>query len=190
MGKIIVSMFVTFDGVIEDPGGSEGWKYGGWQLPLFDDVMAAEIGPLVMGADALLLGRVTYEGFAAAWPSVTDEFGAKMNSMPKFVPSRTLQDATWNATVLKGDVPDEVARLKQRPDLNTIVVMGGAQLVHTLREHNLIDEYRLWVHPVVLGSGKRLFKEGIDPTKLTLIDTKTTSTGVVLLTYTPAQSEQ
>ncbi len=139
------------------------------------------------------MGRITYEGFAAAWPSMTDEggFADKMNSMPKYVASTTLTETTWNASLIKGDVAEEVAKLKQQPG-NNLLVLGSGQLAATLREHNLIDEYQLLVHPVVLGSGKRLFKErstgqGSDVSTLQLVDTRTTSKGVLILTYRPAQ---
>jgi len=188
MSKVVASTFLSLDGVMEDPGGSEGFEHGGWQLPYLDDDGGRIMGEQLAVAEALLLGRVTYEGFAAAWPSMTDEegFADKMNSMPKFVASTTLKEAQWNATVIKGDVAEEVARLKQRPG-GDLLIFGSGRLVHTLREHNLIDEYSLWVHPIILGSGKRLFKAGRDATPLNLVDTKTTSMGVLVLTYQPAK---
>jgi dihydrofolate reductase len=187
MSKIVVSTFLTVDGVMEDPGGSEGFEHGGWQLPFFDDVMAGVMVQQLTTAEALLLGRITYQGFAAAWPSMTDEggFADKINSMPKHVASTTLTDTEWNATLIKGDVAEEVARLKQQPG-GDLLVWGSAQLVDTLRRNNLVDEYQLMVHPIVLGSGKRLFKDGSVVTNLKLVDSKTTGTGVMLLTYNPA----
>jgi dihydrofolate reductase len=189
MSKVVVSTFVTVDGVMEDPGGSEGFKHGGWQLPFFDQDLAAGVREELFVADALLLGRVTYQHFAAAWPSMTDDdgFADRMNSLPKFVASTTLQEPlAWNATLLKGDVAEAVAELKRSPGQN-ILVQGSSELARTLLRHGLVDEYRLRVHPVVVGSGKRLFNDGIPPTTLRLVDTQVTSTGVVGLTYQPAQ---
>ncbi len=135
------------------------------------------------------LGRVTYQGFAKAWPSMTDEqgFADRMNSLPKFVVSTTLKEVEWNnARLMKGNIVEEVSKLKQQPGQD-ILVSGSGELVHTLMQHDLIDEYRLMVHPVVLGSGKRLFRDGSDTTVLRLVDTKTFSSGVVVLTYQPAK---
>ena len=177
MRRIVVSEFVTLDGVMEDPGGAEGFDRGGWAFqfergPDGDKFKLDE----VLEADALLLGRNTYEGFAKAWPTVTDEvgFAEKMNSMPKYVVSSTLESADWNnSTVINGDVAEEVAKLKQQPGGN-ILVAGSAQLVQTLMDHDLVDEYRLMIYPVLLGSGKRLFKDGIDTTALQIIETNQT----------------
>src|SRR5207253_7591035 len=137
MSKVVVSTFLTLDGVMEDPGGSEGTEHGGWQIPYVDADAGRYMSEQLFAADALLLGRVTYQGFAAAWPSVTDEegFADKMNSMPKFVASTTLTETQWNATLIKGDVPEEVARLKQQPG-GDLLVFGSGKLVHTLRQHN------------------------------------------------------
>ena len=177
MRRIVVSEFVTLDGVMEDPGGAEDFDRGGWAFqfergPEGDKFKLDE----VLEADALLLGRKTYEGFAKAWPTVTDEvgFAEKMNSMPKYVVSSTLESADWNnSTVINGDVAEEVAKLKQQPGGN-ILVAGSAQLVQTLMDHDLVDEYRLMIYPVLLGSGKRLFKDGIDTTALQIIETNQT----------------
>ena len=177
MRRIVVSEFVTLDGVMEDPGGAEGFDRGGWAFqfergPDGDKFKLDE----VLEADALLLGRKTYEGFAKAWPTVTDEvgFAEKMNSMPKYVVSSTLESADWNnSTVINGDVAEEVAKLKQQPGGN-ILVAGSAQLVQTLMDHDLVDEYRLMIYPVLLGSGKRLFKDGIDTTALQIVETNQT----------------
>jgi dihydrofolate reductase len=137
-------------------------------------------------SDALLLGRVTYQGFAEAWPSRTGEFADKFNSMPKFVVSTTLEDPEWNnTTVIKGHVAEEVAKLKQRPG-GDIVIHGSAQLVQALLEDDLIDEYRLMVFPIVLGRGKRLFRDTGKATTLKLVDSKTVGAGVLILTYQPA----
>jgi dihydrofolate reductase len=173
MRRIVVSEFVTLDGVMEDPGGAEGFDRGGWAFqfergPDGDKFKLDE----VLEADALLLGRRTYEGFAKAWPTVTDEvgFAEKMNSMPKYVVSSTLESADWNnSTVITGDVAGEVAKLD-----GNILVAGSAQLVQTLMDHDLVDEYRLMIYPVLLGSGKRLFKDGVDTTPLQIVDTNQT----------------
>jgi dihydrofolate reductase len=173
MRRIVVSEFVTLDGVMEDPGGAEAFDRGGWAFqfergPDGDKFKLDE----VLEADALLLGRKTYEGFAKAWPTVTDEvgFAEKMNSMPKYVVSSTLESADWNnSTVINGDVAEEVAKLD-----GNILVAGSAQLVQTLMDHDLVDEYRLMIYPVLLGSGKRLFKDGVDQTALQLVETNQT----------------
>jgi dihydrofolate reductase len=146
--------------------------------------MATGVRDGLFAAGALLLGRVTYEQSAAAWASMTDEegFADRMNTMPKYVASTTLREPlAWNATLLDGDVPAAVAKLKQQPGGDLLVQGSG-----TLMQRNLIDAYQLWVHPVVLGSGKRLFADGVAPTSLQLVDTKTTSAGVVVLTYQTA----
>ncbi len=190
MGKIVVTEFVSLDGVMEDPGGSESYKYGGWTF----EIARGEEGDKfkldeAFSSQALLLGRVTYEGFAAAWPSREGEFADKFNSMPKYVVSSTLEEPEWNnSTVLKGDVPVEVAKLKQEKD-GEIVVHGSARLVQTLIEHDLVDEFRLMVFPLVLGSGKRLFGETSDKKPLRLVDSKTVGDGVAILIYEPAPEE-
>jgi dihydrofolate reductase len=184
MRKIIVSEFVTLDGVMEAPET--------WQFPYYSDDMGEVIKAQILASDAMLLGRVTYEVFAAYWPSQTNnEFGIadKLNSSPKFVVSSTLQKAEWNnSTLIKGNVAEEISKLKQQPDGN-IRITGSATLVQSLMQADLIDEYQLMVHPVVLGSGKRLFRDGSDTLKLKLLDTKTFSKGVVLLCYQPAGKE-
>jgi dihydrofolate reductase len=190
MRKVIVSEFVSLDGVVEDPGGGEGSEWGAWGFefdrgPEGDKFKLDELA----AADALLLGRVTYEGFAAAWPSATDEEGYadRMNGYPKHVVSTTLEEPLeWNnSTLIKGDVAEEVSSVKQRPGKD-ILVFGSADLVNTLMKHGLVDEYRLMVFPIVLGSGKRLFGDGLDTTVLELVDTKAFDSGVVVLTYRPA----
>lgn len=188
MRKVIVSEYVTLDGVMEDPGGSEGTEHGGWSFQFWSEEAAKFKFDELFASDALLLGRVTYQGFAAAWPTMTDagEFAVRMNSLPKFVVSKTLEKVEWNnARLLKGDVAEEVSRLKQQPGQD-ILVSGSGDLVHTLMQHDLIDEYRIMVHPVVLGSGRRLFSDGSARTVLKLVDTKTFSSGVVVLVYQPA----
>jgi dihydrofolate reductase len=186
VGRIVVTEFVSLDGVMEDPGGSEKFAQGGWSFKIsrgdegdkfkLDETFASE---------ALLLGRVTYEGFAEAWPSREGEFADKFNSMPKYVVSSTLDQPEWNnSTVLKGDVVEEVGKLRQEQD-GDIVVHGSARLVQTLLEHDLVDELRLMVYPVVLGSGKRLFGDTSDKKPLRLVDSKVVGDGVAILIYEP-----
>jgi dihydrofolate reductase len=187
MGKIVVTEFVSLDGVIEDPGGSENFKYGGWsfEIPRGDEGDKFKLDE-ALGADALLLGRVTFEGFAEAWPSREGEFADKFNNMPKYVVSSTLDDPKWNnSTVLKGDLANEIPKLKDRHD-GDIVVHGSAQLVQSLLENDLVDELRLMLYPVVLGSGKRLFGDTSDKKPLELVDSKTVGDGVTILIYEPA----
>ena len=185
MGKIVVTEFVSLDGVMEDPGGAEGFKHGGWTFE-FDSGDEGNQFKLdeTLEAEALLLGRVTYEGFAAAWPSMEDPvgFADKMNSMPKYVVSSTLENPEWsNSTVLEGDLGEAVGKLKQEID-GVILVGGSAQLARSLIELDLVDELRLMVFPVVLGSGKRLFGEASDKRTLRLADSKTVGDGIVILT--------
>jgi dihydrofolate reductase len=190
MGRIVVTEFVSLDGVVEDPGGAEDYKYGGWSF----EFSRGEEGDKfkldeALHSEALLLGRVTYEGFAKAWPSRDGEFADKFNSMPKYVVSSTLEDPEWNnSTVLKGDIAKEVSKLKQDQD-GDIVVHGSPQLVQTLLEHDLVDEFRLMVFPVVLGTGKRLFGDTSDKKGLKLADSKTVGDGVAILIYEPAAKE-
>jgi dihydrofolate reductase len=187
MGKVVVSEFVTLDGVMEDPGGSEGIEGGGWAFR-FERGEAGNRFKLdeLTDAGALLLGRTTYEGFAAAWPGRTDEqgFADRMNSMPKHVATRTRTELDWNAHVLQGDAVDAVRRLKEQGDANYLIY-GSPTLVNALAPHGLIDEYRLMTFPVVVGSGRRLFDEG-PQVALRLADSWTTTTGVAILTYVPA----
>jgi len=192
MGKLVVTEFVSLDGIIEDPGGSEGTEQGGWSFrhpaPDSEQFKAEEL----RDSDVQLLGRVTYEGFAAAWPAMeeaTGDFGKKMNAMPKVVVSTTLTEPAWNnTTVVSGSVADEVARLKAQYD-GDILVQGSATLVETLNEQNLVDEYRLMVHPVVLGRGKRLFGNGAAGTDLELVDSRKVGPNVLLLIYRPASGK-
>jgi dihydrofolate reductase len=187
MGRIVVTEFVSLDGVIEDPGGAEGFKHAGWSF----EISRGEEGDRfkleeTMGSAALLLGRVTYEGFADAWPSREGEFADKFNQMPKYVVSSTLKDPDWtNSTVIGGNVREEVARLRDEID-GDIVVHGSATLAQALIEEDLVDEFRLMVFPVVLGSGKRLFGETTDKKPLHLADSKTVGDGVEILIYQPA----
>jgi dihydrofolate reductase len=184
MARIIVTEFISLDGVVEDPGGAEDFKYGGWtfEIDRGDEGNRFKLDE-TMETDALLLGRVTYEGFAAAWPSREGEFADKFNSMPKYVVSSTLQQPEWsNSTVVGGDVAESVRRLRNELDGN-LVVHGSVRLVQTLIEHDLVDELRLMVFPVVLGSGRRLFGETSDKKRLTLVESRTVGDGVTILTY-------
>lgn len=189
MRKVIASIFVTVDGVMEDPGGAEGFDLGGWSFKYGgrSDDDTRDAGDLLRGSDALLLGRATYEGFAKAWPGMTDGgwYADRMNSLPKYVVSSTLDKAEWNnSTIIKSDMAKEVAELKQQPGQD-ILIFGSGQLVSGLLEHGLIDELRLLVHPVVLGRGKRLFAEG-SPVGLTAADAKVFGSGIVRLVFQPA----
>jgi dihydrofolate reductase len=188
MGTIVVTEFVSLDGVMEDPGGAEDFKYGGWTFEISrgDEGDQFKLDE-TMRSEALLLGRVTYEGFAAAWPSREGEFADKFNDMPKYLVSATIDDPAWsNSTVLKGDIPSEVAKLKERHD-GEIVVHGSARLVQALLEDDLVDELRLMVFPVLLGTGKRLFGETSDKKRLELADSKVVGDGVAILTYKRAE---
>ncbi len=187
MGRIVVTEFVSLDGVMEDPGGSEGSKHGAWTFQ-FSRGEEGDTFKLdeTMGSEALLLGRVTYEGFAAAWPSREGEFADKFNTMPKYVVSSTLRDPEWaNSTVLEGDVVEAVTKLKREQD-GDIVVHGSASLAQALIDNDLVDELRLMVFPVVLGSGKRLFGDS-GMKRLQLVDSKTVGDGVMILVYRPAE---
>jgi dihydrofolate reductase len=189
MGKIVVTEFISLDGVIEAPGGGEDYKHAGWTF----EIDRGEEGDRfkldeLLEAEAQLLGRVTYEGFAAAWPGMEDGagFAEKMNSMPKYVVSSSLQEASWeNSTILRGDLADEVAKLHREID-GVILVAGSAQLVQGLIERDLVDELRLMVFPVLLGEGKRLFGGVTAKKPLNLVDSKTIGAGIALLTYEPA----
>ena len=187
MGRIVVTEYISVDGVVEAPSGTETFERIGWT----DDFSRGPEGDAfkfdeTMASDALLLGRVTYDGFAPVWPHVEGEFGDKFNSMPKYVVSSTLENPEWNnTTVLHGDVVEEVAKLKEQYERD-IVVHGSPQLVQTLIEHDLVDELRLLVYPVVVGAGKRLFGETSQKQNLRLIETSTFDDGVHLLVYRPA----
>jgi dihydrofolate reductase len=184
----VVTEFVSLDGVMEDPGGAEGYEHGGWTF----EIDRGEEGDAfkldeTRDAEALLLGRKTYEGFAAAWPSRDGEFADKFNGMPKYVVSRTLETPEWNnSTVLGGDVAAEVTRLRDRLD-GDIVVHGSAQLVQTLLDRDLVDEFRLMVFPVLLGSGKRLFGAS-GKKRLRLKDSRTVGDGVEIQIYEAVRS--
>ncbi len=202
MRKVIVSEFVTLDGVTEDPGGAEGFEHGGWSIRLGSGEQQRFKYDELAAADALLLGRKTYEGFAAAWPSMVEGYDGPgraelqrytdmMNGYPKHVASRTLQEPlAWNnSTLIEGDVAEEVSGLKEQPGKD-ILVFGSARLVRTLMGHDLIDEYRLMVFPIVLGKGKRLFGDVGETRALRLVDTNPVGPdGVLVLTYRPAGEE-
>jgi dihydrofolate reductase len=187
MSRIIVTEFVSLDGVIEDPGGSENFKHGGWSFE-FNRGEEGDKFKLdeTMSSDALLLGRVTYEGFAAAWPSREGEFADTFNNMKKYVVSNTLQSADWNnSTILNGDVVAEISKLREQPG-GDVVVHGSARLVQTLLENDLVDELRLMIFPVVLGSGKKLFGETTDKKTFRLVSSRTVGDGVEIQIYEPA----
>jgi dihydrofolate reductase len=197
MRKLVVTEFITLDGVMQGPGGpdedrSGGFEYGGWQMPFNDDVMGKEADVGMASADAMIFGRKTYEIFAAYWPNQPDDnpFASFLNSVPKYVASRTLKEPLeWaNSTLIMGDVAEEVRKLKEQPGKD-ISVLGSGDLAQTLMEHGLVDEYALWIHPLVLGSGKRVFREGGPKISLSLADSKTSGTGVLLLTYRPTDKE-
>ncbi len=196
MRRVVVVEYVSVDGVIQAPGHSGedpegGFDHGGWTGPFMAE-HRRYLSEAFPAAGAFLLGRLTYEIFAAYWPTVTDEedeIASALNSLPKYVASTTLNELEWDGTtVIKSDVAGEVAKLKEQPGRD-ILVVGSSGLAQTLMQHNLVDEYRLWVHPIVLGSGKRLFREGVPATTLRLVDTKTTSSGLVILTYQSAAKE-
>ncbi len=176
MRKLVMTMFLSLDGVIENPA---------WTAPYWNDETAKYKADEMIASDALLLGRVTYEGFAAAWPSRKDDGAEEMNSRPKYVVSTTLNEVTWNNShLIKSNVVEEITKLKQQPGQD-ILVYGSGTLVQTLIQHNLIDRYRLLVYPVVIGSGQRLFKDGSTAT-LKLVEAQSFSSGVVALDYEPA----
>jgi dihydrofolate reductase len=186
MRKVVAAEYVTVDGVMTDPGGVGEIEHGGWSNAYFNGELATYQSEQLFASDALLLGRVTFEGFAAAWPSMEEtegEFAVRMNALPKFVVSRSLNEPLpWNGTLLKGDLAEEVATLKEQPG-EDILIYGSGQLVNALHPHGLIDQYRLMVFPLILGIGEHLFRKATDKCELTLSDAKMTSTGVALLTY-------
>jgi dihydrofolate reductase len=181
---VIVQEFVSLDGVMQAPGDEREFEGGGWQRPFVGHDHMALMVDQMRDADALLLGRKTYEMFAGAWPKRHDDSGLadRMNEMPKFVASTTLREVAWNATLLKGDVSNAVSHLKDEPGRG-LVLVGSRTLAHYLHQHDLVDEYRLWFHPVILGSGLRLFDEGLNPAVWSLFDVTSTGEGVVVATY-------
>jgi dihydrofolate reductase len=193
-GKLTLTTFLTLDGVMQAPGGpdedrSGNFRHGGWLVPFADEDMGRIIDEVFATTDAFLLGRKTYDIFAAHWPRVTDPadpVASALNRLPKYVVSRTLDKAEWhNSTVIRGDIPKQVAELKRRHE-RQILIQGSSELIQTLLATDLVDEYRLLVFPVALGSGKRLFGSGTVPAALKLVDTRTTSMGVVVSTYRPS----
>ena len=190
MGKIVISENVSLDGVIQDPTGEEGFRLGGWfgQIGDKDREAWAQVElDEALGTEALLLGRRSYEWFAARWASRSGEWADRLNSLPKYVVSSTLEDPDWhNSTVLKGDAVNEVSKLKQRVN-GDIVVYASGQLVHTLIEHDLVDELRLMIYPFVLGAGERLFGETSDQKPMRLVDTRPVGDGLAFLTYQPVR---
>jgi dihydrofolate reductase len=192
MGELVVNMFTTLDGVLQGPGGPDedregGFEYGGWQAPHIDEESRKVIGDHLAGLEALLLGRKTYEIFAAYWPKQPAEnpIAARLNGAPKYVASQTLETVGWtNSELLQGDVPEAVGRVKAL--FGRVDVIGSGNLVQTLLRNDLVDRLYLFVYPVLLGSGKRLFGEGTVPTALRLVESATFPKGAVLLTYEPA----
>jgi dihydrofolate reductase len=194
MGAITIATFVTLDGVMQAPGGPDedrdgGFEHGGWSFPYFSEDMGAVIDGAFAKAEAILLGRRTYEIFAASWPNFPDKddpVAARLNTLPKYVVSTTLETADWQpATIIRGDVPVEVAKLKEQHE-GEIQVHGSAALAQTLHAHGLIDEYRLFIEPIVLGTGKRLFEPGAAPTALRLVESRPMGKGAVLAIFQPA----
>lgn len=194
MRKLRVIEFLSLDGVMQAPGALDedtegGFPHGGWALAYHDEVLAGAVAKGMAETDAYLFGRKTYERFAAYWPTAPKEipFTEPLNNTPKYVASATLNDVEWqNTTLIKGAVVQEVARLKQQPG-NNIAVLGSGQLVQTLMKEDLVDEYFLTVYPIVLGRGKRLFRDPDQMARLRLVESDTTGTGGVMLTYQPAR---
>ncbi len=193
MRQLVVIEFMSLDGVIQSPGSPDedpegGFQHGGWQQPYVDEVIGAAAAEGMAATDAYLFGRKTYEGMVRHWPNAPadDPIAAHLNPAPKYVASRTLQELTWqSSTLIEGDVPAAVAALKRR-DGGNIAVLGSAQLVHTLIENDLVDEYRLFLQPLLIGSGKKLFRGSDTVRRLRLVDSKPTTTGGMILTYRPA----
>jgi dihydrofolate reductase len=189
LGALVVNMFISLDGVLQGPGAPDedregGFEYGGWQAPYLDEESGKVIGDHIAGLEALLLGRRTYESFAAYWPKQPAEnpIAARLNGAPKYVASRTLDTVGWaNSRLLEGDAAEAVARLKG--EIGRVDVIGSGDLVQTLLGNDLVDRLNLWVHPLLLGGGKRLFAEGTVPTALRLVESATFGKGVVHLIY-------
>jgi dihydrofolate reductase len=195
MRRVIVGTFVSLDGVMQAPGGpdedrSGGFQHGGWQMSYFDDASGQAISEGMARIDGFLIGRKTYEIMAPYWPNQPEDnpIASQMNRLAKYVVSTTLTEPLeWqNSTLIKGDVAEEIRNLKREPGKD-LSVLGSGALAQTLMQHGLVDEYQIMVHPLILGSGKRLFGNGIPKIPLELIDTKTTATGVVILTYRPVE---
>lgn len=190
MRRIVAAEYLSLDGVGEDPGRLGEFDRRGWMIPYYDEELAEYMSDQLFASDALLLGRTTYEGFVSVWPARSgDPIADRMNSLPKFVASTTVDEPLeWNATLLSGDVADEVQRLKQQPGQN-LLIYGSQTLVHTLMQRDLIDVYQMMVVPLFLGRGKRFFSDGLDTTALSLTDVGTTRAGVVMLTYERAAND-
>jgi dihydrofolate reductase len=196
MGKLIVNTFISLDGVMQSPGMPEedregGFDQGGWQVPYFDQESGEVMAQAMAAFDALLLGRKTYEIFASYWPHAPadDPIAAMLNAAPKYVASRTLGSAEWNnSTLIKGDIGDEVTRLKEAYD--EVHTSGSGNLVQSLMHHELVDQYNLWVYPVLLGNGKRLFGSGTTPSALRLVQSRTFGNGALQLSYEPTGKPQ
>jgi dihydrofolate reductase len=182
MRKLVASFFISLDGVVQGPGPGDDFELAGWTMPYWDDDVAAFVGAGMQAADTLLLGRVTYQGFAAAFASSSGPDAEAMNAYRKYVVSTTLEQADWaNSSLIRGNVVEEITKLKQQPGQD-IGMSGSGTLVQTLLRHKLIDELNLLIYPVVLGRGKRLFEDGLNPT-LKLTQSKTSRSGVLLTTY-------
>jgi len=183
---LCVSTLVTLDGVVQDPGGFGETEDGGWSHPYFDDEAGRLAYEQVLASDVFLLGRETYELFKEYWTRVHEgEYAARLNSMPKLVASTTLHEPLeWNAKLVEGDVAEAIAKLKSE-DGGDILMYGSPTLMRTLAANDLVDQYKIWIHPIVLGGGKRLFTDGFDQSSLELVDVQSLSTGVVILTYRP-----
>jgi dihydrofolate reductase len=184
MRPVIVQEFLSLDGVMQSPGDASEFPRGGWQRQFIGDDHLKLMVTQMLDADALLLGRKTYQAFANVWPTMTGMQGLadRMNAMPKFVVSRTLRKVEWNATLLQGDVAESIADLRAQPG-NGLVVVGSRDLARYLQRNDLVDEYRLWIHPVIVGAGSHLFDAGLDTSLWNFIDLATTKEGVVVLTY-------
>ncbi len=185
MRKLIATEFITLDGIMEDPGGAEKTKYGGWSGQFWNEEAQKYKYDELFATDALVLGRVTYDGFAAAWPSMADEdgFADRMNSIPKYVASETLDHLEWsNSILIEENIVEQISKLKQEAGQD-IIIHGSGELINSLLPHQLIDEIHLMVFPIVLGGGKRLFKETAELNRLQLLETKTFETGVIVLHY-------
>jgi len=197
MQKLVVNTFLTLDGVMQAPGDPQedtegGFTHGGWQIPYFDDDAGKIMDKNIAATEALLLGRKTYQIFAAYWPTAPtdDTIAKKFNHIPKYVVSTTLDKAEWNnSTLIRSNIPEEIAKLKQKPGSGVLSVTGSGKLAQTLIKQNLVDEYELWIHPLVLGSGKRLFEDVVIPSNLKLMESKTTGSGVLILTYQPDKKQ-
>lgn len=192
MRKIIATEYVTLDGVMEDPGGGEKFRFGGWSFRFWNEEASKFKLDELLSCDTLLLGRVTYQGFAKAWPTMKDNagFADRMNSIQKYVISKTLKNAAWNnSSIINGNILEETTKLKDQKGKN-ILIAGSGKLVVYLMNHNLVDEIRLMVHPVVLGTGKKLFGNGTDMKIFKLSEINTFQTGIVVLTFNSLKKEE